>query len=79
MAISPQRRLELGRVPPPGHDVWVSIFLAPSGTEQVIDKPLDPLPARRGDLPDHRTVLPECRTGRRTAPSSAERVPGVIG
>src|SRR5450755_1610389 len=84
-AIGPQRRLQLGGVPPPGHDVRVGVLLVPSGTVQVIDQALSALSARRGDLPDHRTASgnvtgmpstsPDCRAVQRNA---FRRSPGEL-
>lgn len=51
-AIRPQRRLEIGGMPPPGDKVRIGMLLSP-GTEQVVDQPLDPLSTRRGDEPRH--------------------------
>jgi len=51
-AIGPQRRLQLGRVPPPGDQVRVAVLLAPARPIQVVQQPGDPLPARDADLPD---------------------------
>ena len=55
-AVRAQRRLELGRVPPPGDQVRVGVFFPAAGPEQVIDQPGDPLAARIADLRDHRSL-----------------------
>ena len=59
-AVGAERRLQFGRVAPPGDDVRIGVLLVPAGAEQVVDQPLDPLPARFDDLPDHRRRLRMC-------------------
>ena len=52
-----QRRLQLGGVPPPGDDVRIGVLLPASRAVQIVDQWLDPISARRGDLPDHRDTF----------------------
>jgi hypothetical protein len=56
-AVRAQRRLQLGRVPPPGDQMRIGVLLAPPRPEQIPDQPADPRPARIADLGDHRSLL----------------------
>jgi hypothetical protein len=48
---------EFGGVPPSGDDVRAGVLVAAARPVQVPDQRLGPLPARAGDLPDHRSAF----------------------
>lgn len=59
-------------MPPPRDNVRISMLLPPPRTIQVINQPLHAPSARRGDLPDHRTLIQTVR-GTRSAPPESIR------
>ena len=73
-----QRRLQLGRVPPPRDDMRIGVLLVPAGAVQVVDQAFAPLAAlvrAVRDLPDHRGAASRGHvpaTGPRPGPRSAD-------
>ena len=87
MAVRAQRRLQLGRVPPPGDQVRIGVLLAPPRPEEVVEQSRDGSPAEH--LPDHRrrrrtfSAAASRRSARRMLSAaygrrSAERWPGGV-
>jgi acyl-CoA synthetase (AMP-forming)/AMP-acid ligase II len=60
-AVRAQRRLQLGRAPPPGDEMRVGVPLAPARAEQVVDQPLDAGAAPMVNSPYRSVMWPGCQ------------------